>query len=168
LASGDTLFKFTPSDNTPPTSAAATPDLVGATVGWRRVLDFAGSVENEIAIFDDAWGSQYAGNGADFQIHYGTDGTSTGAVQFFVSFEILVDTTSMATGGATFGAVVTATDTPSGTANQFAVTATVAVPHTTLGSPVAGQSMRCRLERNFNHATNTDDAQFLRIVITET
>lgn len=169
MASGDTLFIFEPKDNVPPNSAYATLDVIAAVTGLREVLDFAGSSPDEVAIFESVWPSHYGGGGIDVKIHYSMDGTSTGAVEWEVSVEVTKDNADQdATSGQNFGLVTDIADTPPGTVDQLLVTAVGAVTHANCGSPAAGDSMRLKIARDHDHATNTDDAQLQKVVVTET
>jgi len=170
MASGDTLFKFFPADNEPTSSNYATLDQIVAVTGLRPCLDFIGSggSADEVAIFSDAWPSYYDGGGINVTIAYAPDGTATGAMQFEVSIEKTADGSDLdSTGGADFGTLTDITDTPTGTKDQEHVTAAGAISHANCGSPAAGNGMRLKVARDHDHATNTDDAQLLRVVVTE-
>jgi len=170
LATGETLFVFTAQDNQPPSSNYATFDTFAAATGLRTCLDFIGSggSADEVAIFEDAWPTQYDGGGINVVLHYSTDGTSVGAVQFEVSVEVSQDTDDQDAGGQDFGTLTDITDTPStATANILDITAAGAISHANCGSPAVGDGFRLKVARDHDHATNTDDAQLQRIVITE-
>ncbi len=171
MASGDLLFVFLAGDNRPPGTNFATPDTITAATGIRDVLDFIGSggSADESAIFPGVWPPQYGGGGIDAVVHYSTDGTSVGAVQWEISVEVLQDTDDQDAGGQDFGTATDITDTPStATANILDITAAGAVSHANCGSPSSGDGMRLKATRDHDHATNTDDAQLSKIVVTET
>ncbi len=171
MASGNTLFVFKPQGNIPPLTNFATPDFITAATGLRAVLDFIGSggSVDEAAIWEDAWPSQYDGGGVDVVVHYSTDGTSVGAVQFEVSIEVVQDADDQDAGGQDFGTATDITDTPStATANILDITAAGAISHANCGSPSVGDGMRLKIARDHDHAANTDDAQISKIVVTET
>jgi len=170
MASGDTLFIFLPQDNVPPASNFATVDEFAAATGYRQVLDFIGSggSADEAAIFESVWPSHYAGGGVNVVIHYSTDGTSVGAVQWEVSIEVTQDLDDQDAAGQDFGTATDITDTPStATANILDITAAGAISHVNCGSPAVGDGMRLKVARDHDHATNTDDAQLHRVVVTE-
>lgn len=170
MASGDTLFIFLPGDNIPPDSNYATLDVIAAATGNRECLDFVGSggSADEAAIFEGVWPSHYDGGGINVVIHYSTDGTSTGAVQWEVSVEVVQDADDQDAGGQDFGTPTDITDTPStATANVLDITAAGAISHVNCGSPSAGDSMRLKVARDHDHAANTDDAQLQRVVVIE-
>lgn len=171
MASGDTLFEFFPAANQPPTTNYATLDVFAAADGIRRILDFIGSggSVDEAAMFPGIWPSNYAGGGVDVKVHYSTDGTSVGAVQWEVSVEVVQDQDDQDAGGQDFGTLTDITDTPSTTtANIVDITAVGAISHANCGSPAVGDRMRLKIARDHDHATNTDDAQLHAIVVTET
>lgn len=171
MASGDTLFVFIPKDNVPPSTGFATLDLITAATGFREVLDFIGSggSADESAIFESVWPSHYDGGGIDVVIHYSTDNVSVGAVQWEVSVEVIQDQDDQDAGGQDFGTLTDITDTPStATANILDITAAGVVTHANCGSPAVGDGMRLKVTRDHDHATNTDDAQLSKVVVTET
>ena len=171
MASGDTLFVFMPQGNIPPSTNFATLDLIAAATGFRTVLDFIGSggSVDEVAIWEDAWPSQYGGGGVDVVVHYSTDGTDVDIVQFEVSIEVLQDTDDQDAAGQDFGTATDITDTPStATANILDITTAGAISHANCGSPAIGNGMRFKIARDHDHAANTDDVQLSKVVVTET
>lgn len=168
MASGDTLFVFEPQMATLPSTGYATFDAFAAATGVRLVLDFDGTTANESAMFSGVWPSHYDGGGINVVVHYSTNGTSVGAVQWEVSVEVLQDTDDQDAAGQDFGTITDITDTPStATANILDITAAGAISHVNCGSPAVGDGMRLRITRDFDHATNNDDAQLHKIVVTE-
>lgn len=170
MASGDTLFVFEPQMATLPSTNYATFDAFAAATGVRLVLDFVGSggSADEAAMFPGVWPSNYDGGGINVVVHYSTDGTSVGAVQWEVSVEVLQDTDDQDAAGQDFGTLTDITDTPStATANILDITAAGAISHVNCGSPAVGDGMRLKIARDHDHATNTDDAQLHKIVVTE-
>lgn len=170
MASGDTMFRFEPPGSVPPASNYATLDTFAAATGLRMVLDFIGSggSADESMIWEDVWPSNYGGGGVNCVVHYSTDGTSVGAVEWEVSIEVIQDTDDQDAGGQDFGTVTSIADTPStATANIVDVTSAGAISHANCGSPAAGDRMRFKLARDHDHATNTDDAQLHAVVVTE-
>ena len=168
MASGDTLFVFTPTDNVPPASAFATLDTFAAATGLRSVLDFDGQAADETAIFSGVWPSNYAGGGVDVIIHYSLDGTDAQDVQFEVSVEVVQDDDDQDAGGQDFGAATDITDTPAtNTANYSNITAAGAISHANCGSPAVGDGMRLKVTRDYDHAANTDDVQLHAVHVKE-
>ncbi len=168
MASGDTLFIFTPANNVPPATNYATLDTFAAATGLREVLDFDGTAANETAIFSGVWPSNYAGGGVNGIIDYSLDGTDAQDVQFEISIEVVQDDDDQDAGGQDFGAATDITDTPAtNTANYNNRTAAGAISHANCGSPAIGDRMRLKVTRDFDHAANTDDVQFHVIHIKE-
>lgn len=168
MASGDTLFVFTPANNVPPASAFATLDVFAGATGLREVLDFDGSAANETGIFSGVWPSNYAGGGINVIIHYSLDGTDAQDVQFEVSAEVVQDDDDQDAGGQDFGAATDITDTPAtNTANFSNITAPGAISHANCGSPAIGDRMRLKVTRDFDHAANTDDVQLHAVHVKE-
>lgn len=167
MASGDTLFIFTVGHNDPPSTNYATEDVIAATEGIRRVLDFVGSggSADEVAIFEGVWPSWYDGGGVTIKLHVSTDGTSTGEVQWEVSVETTGDGEGAA--GAGFGTPTDITVTPSGTANVEEIVSGN-VSHVNCGSPATGETARFNIARDHDHATNTDDGQLHSVEVLET
>ena len=60
------------------------------------------------------------------------------------------------------------TDTPNGTANVTDITPAGSITHANAGSPSAGDLVRFRVSRDFDHAANADDGQVIAIHVTET
>lgn len=171
MASGDTLFVFGPDDNIPPTSNFATKDMFAAATGWRDVLDFDGTGDNETAIFGKGhvWPSNYAGGGIDVIIHYSLDGTDAQDVQFEVSVESVGDNHDQDAGGRDFGAPTDITDTPAtNTANYSNITAAGQISHVNCDSPAVGDRIRLKVTRDYDHAANTDDVQLHAVHVKET
>ena len=168
MASGDTLFVFTPANNIPPASNFATLDTFAAATGFREVLDFDGSAADETAIFAGVWPSNYAGGGIDVIIDYSLDGTDAQAIQFEVSAEVVQDDDDQDAGGQDFGAATDITDTPAtNTANYNNRTAAGAISHANCGSPAVGDRMRLKVTRDYDHAANTDDVQLHAVHVKE-
>jgi len=173
MASGDFIVgleaeAFTETDGA---TNPATFDTFAAASGFRVVLDFIGSggAADEHAIAKFYMPSNYAGGGLDTVVWYSTDGTSVGAVDWEVSFEVVQDDDDQDAGGQDFGTVTSVADTPAtATANFVNKTAAAAVSHANCGSPAVGDRMRVKIARDYDHATNTDDAQLHGIYISET
>ena len=168
MASGDTLFVFTPADNEPPSSNYATADTYAGATGTRLVLDFDGSAADETAIFSGVWPAHYDGGGINVVCWYSMDGTDADAIQFELSVEVIQDDDDTDSGGQDFGTATDLTDTrATATANYVNKTAAGAISHANCGSPSVGDAMRLQVTRDYDHAANTDDLQLHRVVVTE-
>jgi hypothetical protein len=172
MATGNTLWVLTPLNSKPTDTLYATFDTVSdlsTPVSQTPVLDFDGSAQDEHAEWDVTVPSYYSGGGFTFVIKYAGSGTSTGAVQFEVRMLDIVDGDDLDTDlGMDTQTATDITDTPGGTANVFNVTSSGAVTHANAGSPAAGTTVRIRITRDYDHASNTDDAQLAEVYVTET
>lgn len=173
MASGDTMFVLDPRRSMPTASAFATLDTIaitGATPdSYIPVLDFDGGAANEHADWFEIVPSNYDGGGFDFVIQYAMDGTVGTAVQFECRMADFVDDDALATAVVIDTQTATdITDTPIATANDLNVTAAGSITHANAGSPSAGAFVQIRITRDYDHAANADDAQLVRVVVTET
>lgn len=171
MASGDTLAVLLPNGSLPTTTVYATLDTIldGSTVvGVIDALDYAGATADESGDWKWVTPSNYAGGGFTYEIGYAMDGTDGSDVQFEV--RQIQDVASDALGSQNLGAQTATdiTDTPNGTADVLDVTPTGAISHANAGSPAIGDENRTRITRDYDHAANADDAQFVYCVITET
>ena len=168
MASGDTLFVFTPADNEPPSSNFATLDTYAGATGVRLVLDFDGSAANETAIFSGIWPAHYDGGGVNVTGWYSMDGTAATAIELEYSVEVIQDNDDTDAGGQDFGTATSVADTrATATANYVNKMSAGAISHANCGSPAVGDAMRLKVTRDYDHAANTDDLQLHRIVVTE-
>lgn len=172
MASGNTLFFLSAQNSIPTATLYATLDTItelSTPSGLIPVLDYDGSAQDEHAEWLVCVPSYYAGGGFDIIIGYACSGTASGAVQWEVRMLDIVDTNDLDTDlGMDTQTQVDITDTPTGTANAIMVTAAGTLSHANAGSPAAGSLLRIRISRDFDHAANTDDAQFVYAYVTET
>jgi hypothetical protein len=172
MASGNTLFALYPKGHSPTVTLGATFDTISdasTPASITEVLDFDGAAQDEHAEWNVTVPSQYAGGGFNVVIKYAMSGTDADAVQFEVRMLKLGDTADLDTDlGMDTQTATDITDTPTGTANAMMVTSAGAVTHSNAGSPSAGDHMRIRITRDYDHASNTDDAQLVAVYITET
>lgn len=171
MATTDTLFVLLPHGSVPTTTVFATLDTLSdssTVVGVMPVLDFAGATADEHAEWVMMMPSQYAGGGLTFEINYAMAGTDGSDVQFEVRAIQMVAADTITSQDLQAQTATDITDTPNGTANVLDVTPTGAISHANAGSPAIGDYVRIRISRDFDHAANADDAQFLSCVVTET
>ena len=171
MASGDTLFELFPHGSLPTITAFATLDTIsdGSTVvGVIPVLDYAGATADEHAEWAHMMPSHYDGGGLTYEINYAMDGTDGSDVQFEVRAIQMVAADAIGSQDLQGQTATDITDTPNGTADVVDVTPTGAITHANAGSPAAGDYIRTRLSRDFDHAANADDAQVLSVLVTET
>lgn len=159
MASGDLLFELHAIGSMPPATAMATLDTIALSAGLLDVLDFAGATADESAYWKVNVPSHYAGGGFRFEIDYAMDGTDGSDVQFEISMGKTVATDALGSEG--MGTLTDITDTPNGTANTMDTTPTGDVSHANGGSPAIGDLVRIKIARDFDHAANADDAQFI-------
>ena len=171
MASGDTLFILLPHGSLPTTTAYATLDTLSdasTVVGVMPCLDFSGATPDEHAEWVEMMPSNYDGGGLTFEVNYAMDGVVGTAVQFEVRAIQMLAADTITSQNLQAQTATDITDTPNGTANVLDVTPTGAITHANAGSPAVGDYVRIRLSRDFDHATNGDDAQVLAVVVTET
>ena len=168
MATGDLLDKLWAWEGYPPSSNPATNDTLAASDGLFRVADFIGSggSADESRFWDWVIPDHYDGGGVDFEVHYFSGGTATGAVEWEGSVGKTVDGDGASTEG--FGTVTSVADTPTGTGNQMHVTSKGSISHANAGSPAVGDPCRFKLSRDHDHAVNTDDAQLWVVLLYET
>ena len=171
MASGETLFVCLPHGSMPTTTVFATLDTINdssTVIGQMPVLDYAGATADEHAEWVFMMPQTYDGGGLTFEINYAMAGTDGSAVQFEVRAIQMVASDLITSQDLQAQTATDITDTPTGDANDLDVTPTGAISHSNAGSPAVGDYMRVRISRDYDHAVNADDAQFLGCVITET
>ena len=172
MASGDTLFVLTPQSSIPTATVYATLDTLAdssTVVGTILVLDFAGAVADEHAEWLVVMPSHYAGTtGITLEVHYAMAGTDGSDVQFEVRALKIIAGETITSEDLQAATATDITDTPNGTADVLDVSPTGAIAKANIGTPVAGDIVRIRLSRDYDHAANADDAQVLAVYITET
>lgn len=174
MASGDTLFMLLPMGYTPPATLYATLDVIteGSTPNALiPVLDFDGAAD-EYADWHLVVPSHYAGTtGFTFQYTYAMDGVDADLVDLEFSMVKIVDTEiATADQGLDTATPVSIQDTPVATvtADKVAVSPTDDLAKADAGTPVAGDYIIIRCQRDTGAAADTDDLQLINIVVTET
>lgn len=174
MASSDTLFILTPQAYTPPATLYATLDVITETSTPNAlipVLDFDGAAD-EYADWHVVVPSHYSGTtGFTFQYTYAMTGVDVDLVDLEFSVAKIVDTEiATADQGLDTATPVSIQDTPVATvtANKVAVSPTGALAKADMGTPVAGDYIIIRCQRDTASAANTDDLQLINIVVTET
>jgi len=172
MASGDTLFVLTALSSIPTGTLYATQDVIvdaSTPTSVTPCLDYDGSAQDEHAEWMVVVPANYAGGGFTVNIGYAMSGTDADPVQFEVRMLDVVDLDDLDTDlGMDTQTATDITDTPTGTAGALMVTTTGAVTHSNAGSPAAGTLMKIRISRDYDHAANTDDAQFVYALVKET
>lgn len=161
MASGDTIFVFTPLNNEPPSSNYATFD----TRNGHPTLDFDATTE-EKAVFTGVLPRNYSGGGITNTIHW-TGGTATGGtVVWETSIERVntdIDSDSFATGNKG----TTVTNATSGIPNSTAIAHSNGAA---MDSLAAGEPFRIAITREVADSEDSmgGDAEILAVEIKET
>lgn len=166
MASGQTLCRFTPAANQPPSSAYATPDVRNGLL----VLDFDAAAD-ENAIFVDVLPRNYGGGGLTVYIHWMASTATTGSCRWQAAIERHLagtddsDADSFAAAQSAGGTAVT----PSGTEIVTAITFTNGAQ---MDSLAVGERFRLKVTRDADGTSGTDDmagdAELVAIEIKET
>lgn len=171
MATGDLIVSLYPTEALLVESAAASHDLIddGSTIaGFVPVLDFAGATANEHAEWEFVVPDQYGGGGFDVKALYAMDGTVGGDIQLEVRMKALGSGDTVTSHDLQTQTATDITDTPNGTANVTDLTPVGAVTHANAASPAVGETVRIRISRDYNHASNADDLQLIQVIVTET
>jgi len=164
MASGDTLCKFGPLHNEPPSSNAATWD----TRNQHPVLDFDAST-NESAVFSDIMPQHYAGTtGVTVYIHYSMSSATSDTVDWDVAFERIGDQ-QLDVDGDSFAAVNSVDDTAvPGTSGLVDVVSISFTDGADMDSVAAGELFRLKITRDAVSDDAAGDAELHGIEIRET
>lgn len=165
MASGQTLVTFVATDNHPPASAYATPDLRNS----HPVLDFDAATDED-AIFSAVLPRNYAGGGVTVTVIWMATSATSGNVIWNGAFERLeaggtdLDVDSFATAQAASAATTNAT---SGALTYTTITFTNGAQ---MDSLAVGEAFRFKVTRDANNAsdTMTGDAELVAVEIKET
>lgn len=162
MASGNTLCKFFPADNEPPSSNYATLD----TRNGHPVLDFDDTTQ-EAAVFSDVLPRNYAGGGITVYVGWSATSATTGTIGWTVEIERVgvaqdVDTDS-------FAAAATITAATVSGASGIVTTSNVAITDgANMDSIAVGEKFRIRIKRDVANDTATGDAELHFVEIKET
>lgn len=161
MAAGDTLVAFVATDNHPPASAYATPDVRNS----HPVLDFDAASE-ESAIFSAILPRHYAGGGLTISVKSAASSATSGDVKWGTSIEAEgtdVDADS-------FAAESTGTGTANGTSGIETTTTTTHTAGAQMDSLAVGQRFRLKVSRKAADVadTMTGDAELTAVEIKET
>lgn len=172
MASGDFLFNLLPHGSLPTVTVPATLDTLAdssTVVGTIPVLDFAGAVADEHAEWVVLMPKQYAGTtGITLEPNYAMDGSDGSDVQFEIRALKIIAGETITAEDLQAATKTDITDTPNGTADVLDVAPTGAIAKASMGTPVAGDYIRIRASRDYDHAANADDLQLLGFYVTET
>lgn len=164
MASGDTLLVFTPQNNEPPSSNAATED----TRNQHLVLDFDGAT-NESAVFRGIMPQHYAGTtGVTVYIHYSMSSDITNDIDWDVAFERVSDSIQDIDSDG-FAAVNSVDNTTvPGTSGHVDVVSVAFTDGADMDSVTAGDGFRIKITRDAVSDTSSTDAELWAVEIRET
>ena len=163
MAIGDTLCRFTPLHNEPPSSNSATIDLRNQ----HPVLDF-NDTTNESAVFSDVMPRNYGGNGLTVYLHYAMSSAVSGTVDWDVSFERIgdqqqdIDSDDFAAANSVDDTTVPGT---SGLVDIVNITFTNGAD---MDSIAVGEGFRIKTTRDATNDDASGDAELLFVEIKET
>lgn len=162
MASGNTLCKFFPADNEPPSSNYATLD----TRNGHPVLDFDDTTQ-EAAVFSDVLPRNYSGGGITVYVGSSATSATTGTIGWTVEIERVgvaqdVDADSFAAAATITAATVSGT-------SGIVTTSNVAITDgANMDSIAVGEKFRIRIKRDVANDTATGDAELHFVEIKET
>lgn len=174
MASGDVLQVLWARDGVPTATSGAAHAVIGdlsSPAHGTCVLDYDGGAADEHCDWEWIVPAQYAGTtGFTWKIHYAAGGTSTADVQWEIRALKLTDASSdLDTDlGIDTQTASTIVDTPTGTAQINNVTTTATMAKANAGTPSAGDRVITRISRNYDYASNTNDARLICAICTET
>lgn len=166
MASGNTLCRFKPQDNEPPSSNYATLD----TRNGQLVLEFDPAADEE-AIFSDVFPRNYAGGGINVIIIWASDGATSGNVVWGASIERQADET-LDIDSDSFASEKTATAAAPATSGFLQYTTIQFTDGAEMDSLAVGESFRIKVRRlgssSASDTMNSNDAQLKSVTINET
>lgn len=169
MASGNTLCRFLPAHNEPPTANYATLD----TRNGHPVLDFDGGTDEE-AVFSDVLPSHYAGGGLTVETFWSfTSPTTSGSLRVQADIE-RIDASSLDIDADSFtGTFQSAGGTAPGTSGQVIKVTITFTSGAQMDSLAAGEPFRLKIRRDADGTSGTDDistsdAELLAVYVKET
>lgn len=163
MASGDTIAKFVPQHNEPPSSNFATPD----TRNNHPVLDFDAAA-NESAVFSDVLSRHYGGGGLTVYIHYAMSTAISGDVDWDVSFERIGDQQQDIDSDGFAAANSVDNTTVPGTSGNVDIVSVAFTGGADMDSIAVGEGYRLKVTRDAASDTAAGDAELRFIEIKET
>jgi len=166
MASGDTLCKFFPNDNEPPSSAFATLD----TRNVHPTLDFDGATDEE-AVFSDVLPRNYAGGGLTVRTFWAFTSATSGSLRVQAAVERM-DASSLDIDADSFASFQSAGGSAPGTSGQIISVDVAFTDGAQMDSVAAGEMFRLKIRRDADGTSGTDDittdAELLGVEIRET
>lgn len=163
MASGNSLYAFTPQAGEPPSSNYATLDLRNNIVTLRFDSSTAESM-----VFRGVLPSHYSGGGLTLDLYWMASSATSGAVVWGAAWEEN-DAGNNDLDADNFGTQSTATSTTAATSGQLTKT-TITISHANMGSPAAGDPFRLQIQRVAANGsdTMTGDAELHSLHLKET
>ena len=166
MASGSTLYVWTPASNVSPSSAYATFDTRNAHL----CLDFDGATDEE-AIFTGVLPRNYAGGGLTVSCYVAFTSATSGSVRIQAAFE-RIDASSLDIDADSFATFQSAGGTAPGTSGQVIVVAIAFTDGAQMDSLAVGEAFRLKIRRDADGTSGTDDIttdmELLRVELKET
>jgi len=164
MASGDTLYTWTPYANEPPSSNYATLD----TRNLHPCLDFDATT-NEYAIFSGVMPQHYAGTtGVTVYIHYAMSSATADTVDWDAEFERIGDQQLDVDGDSFAAANSVDNTTVPGTSGLVDVVSIAFTDGADMDSVAAGELFRLRISRDASNDDAAGDAELFAVEIRET
>lgn len=163
MASGNTLCKFFPTDNEPPSANFATFD----TRNGHPVLDFDTTTQ-EAAIFSDVLPRNYAGGGITVYVHYSMTSATSGTCGWDVAFERIGDSQQdVDSDGFATAQTITAVTVP-GTSGHVDIVNVAVTDGANIDSIAVGELFRIRVRRDVANDNGAGDAELHAVELKET
>lgn len=163
MASGDTLCRFDPKSNEPPSSNFATLDRRNG----HYVLDFDAST-NEDAIWSDVMPRNYGGGGLTVYIHYAMTSATSGDIDWDVAFERIGDQQQDIDSDGFAAANSVDNTTVPGTSGNVDIVNVTFTDGADMDSVAVGESFRIKVTRDAASDTASGDAELVKVEIKET
>jgi hypothetical protein len=162
MASGATLYLFTPFQNEPPASNPATLNLRNA----HPVLEFDDTTQ-ESAIFSAVLPRSYAGGGITVYVHWAAKTATSGTVGWEIAFERIGDSQQdLDADGFASVQTVTAVTVPA-TSGHVDISSIVFTDGAQIDAIAVGEAFRLLVRRDVANDSATGDAQLLAVELKE-
>ena len=162
MASGDTLYVFSPLANEPPAADRATIDFRGT----RPVLDFDATTQ-EAAIFSGVLPSSYAGGGLTVHVHWMATTATSGTGAWDIAIERADPSTDLDADSFATAQAIAAVNVPATSGAPIKTTGTF-TSGAQMDSLVAGEPFRLRVRRDPANDSATGDLELFMVEIKET
>ena len=166
MASGDTLFRYAPTQGSPPAANYATLDTRQAAIP-HKVLDFDATT-NESIVFQDVMPRHYGGGGVTVYIHYAMSTAEADTVDWDVAWERIGDQQQDLDSDG-FAAVQSVDNTTvPGTSGLVDIVSVAFTNGAQMDSVAVGESFRLKVTRDAASDDATGDAELYMVEGKET